>query len=56
MITGMEYAFGLAFNRAASDLGLPAHAGQSARQICLPFTLPVRAERSGDGGMRMLKP
>ena len=52
MITGMEYAFGLAFNRDYRRM--PANL---RGQICLPFTLAwCGLSALALGGMRMLKP
>ena len=57
MITGMEYAFGLAFNRRQQIWDYRRMPANLRGQICLPFTLAwCGLSALAMGGMRMLKP
>ena len=57
MITGMEYAFGLAFNRRHQIWDYRRMPANLRGQICLPFTLAwCGLSALAMGGMRMLKP
>ena len=57
MITGMEYAFGLAFNRRHQIWDYRRMPANLRGQICLPFTLAwCGLSALALGGMRMLKP
>ena len=57
MITGMEYAFGIAFNRRHQIWDYRRMPANLRGQICLPFTLAwCGLSALALGGMRMLKP